>query len=103
MIGIKQYVVILLLFPSLLFVAQDNWDGPTPHVATDYAHIFDNFRQYDIILEPEQNAQDWWAGAPSVVRDDQGRFWMACRMRTAIRKGWDWARSRYASRCRVNA
>ena len=41
------------------------------------------FRKYDVILEPDKDAADWWAGAPSVVRDPNGTFWLACRMRTA--------------------
>jgi hypothetical protein len=40
-------------------------------------------RAYDVILEPDQNEPEWWAGAPSVVRDKSGTFWLACRMRTA--------------------
>jgi hypothetical protein len=33
------------------------------------------------ILEPDENTPEWWAGAPSVVRDDDGTFYMAVRMR----------------------
>jgi hypothetical protein len=38
---------------------------------------------YTVVLRPDQDAADWWAGAPSVVRGPDGVFWMACRMRTA--------------------
>jgi hypothetical protein len=41
------------------------------------------FRHYDVILEPDRNEPEWWAGAPSVARDKSGAFWLACRMRTA--------------------
>lgn len=35
------------------------------------------------VLKPDKDAPEWWAGAPSVVRDKDGTlFWMACRMRT---------------------
>lgn len=73
----------MLCYCSPLSSQQRHWDGPVPDVAEEYRHIFKKFKQYDVILEPEQDAADWWAGAPSVVRDDSGTFWMACRMRTA--------------------
>jgi hypothetical protein len=38
---------------------------------------------YDVVLEPDKDEPEWWAGAPSVARDPDGTFWMACRMRTA--------------------
>ncbi len=41
------------------------------------------FRQYVVILGPDKDRAEWWAGAPSVVRDRNGTFWLACRMRTA--------------------
>jgi len=41
------------------------------------------FRRYEVILEPDRNEPEWWAGAPSVARDRTGTFWLACRMRTA--------------------
>lgn len=41
------------------------------------------FDAYDLILEPDTDKPEWWAGAPSVVRDSTGMFYMACRMRTA--------------------
>ncbi|MDX9971641.1 MAG: hypothetical protein RBU21_01485 [FCB group bacterium] len=37
---------------------------------------------YTVILEPDKNEPEWWAGAPSVVRGEDGTFWLACRMRT---------------------
>ncbi len=41
------------------------------------------FERYDVVLEPDRNDPEWWAGAPSVLRDENGVFWLACRMRTA--------------------
>jgi hypothetical protein len=35
------------------------------------------FREYEVILEPDKNEAEWWAGAPSVVRDEDGTFWLA--------------------------
>ena len=37
--------------------------------------------QYQVILEPDENTPQWWAGAPSVVRGDHGEFYLAARMR----------------------
>lgn len=42
------------------------------------------FREYVTVLEPDRDAPDWWAGAPSVVRAPDGTFYMAVRMREAI-------------------
>jgi hypothetical protein len=41
------------------------------------------FREYKVILEPDKDEPEWWAGAPSMTRDRTGTFWLACRMRTA--------------------
>lgn len=58
-----------------------NLDMPTP--SPDVAAIAERFNDYEVILQPDTIAPEWWAGAPSVVRGDDGVFWMACRMRTA--------------------
>jgi hypothetical protein len=54
-----------------------------PQVKGSFGEIPSKFKSYQVILEPDKNEPDWWAGAPSVVRDKQGVFWLACRMRTA--------------------
>ena len=38
---------------------------------------------YTVVLRPDKDEAEWWAGAPSVARGADGVFWMACRMRTA--------------------
>jgi hypothetical protein len=38
---------------------------------------------YDVVLEPERDECDWWAGAPSVAMAPDGTVWLACRMREA--------------------
>jgi len=48
-----------------------------------FGNIPAKFRSYRVILEPDKDEAEWWAGAPSVVRDPNGIFWLACRMRTA--------------------
>ncbi len=59
------------------------WTGPVPQVGPELALFEARFHHYQVILEPDQDEPEWWAGAPSVVRDESGTFWMACRMRTA--------------------
>jgi hypothetical protein len=54
-----------------------------PQVRGHFGVVPEKFREYQVILEPDKDAPEWWAGAPSVVRDRSGVFWMACRMRTA--------------------
>lgn len=41
------------------------------------------FEKYDVVAVPDRDEAEWWAGGPSVVRDREGNFWMAARMRTA--------------------
>ncbi len=41
------------------------------------------FERWHVAARPDRDEAEWWAGAPSVARDDDGVFWMACRMRTA--------------------
>jgi len=36
---------------------------------------------YEVILEPDEDTPEWWAGAPSVVRAGDGTFYLAARMR----------------------
>ncbi len=54
-----------------------------PCVEDLFGAISTRFCQYDVIVEPDRDQAEWWAGAPSVVRDPNGTFWLACRMRTA--------------------
>lgn len=45
------------------------------------AQFSDRFSKYHVILEPDENTPEWWAGAPSVVRAPDGSFYLAARMR----------------------
>lgn len=55
-----------------------------PAPAKEYEAIRQRFETYDVILKPDKQEPEWWAGAPSVIRDPQGVFWLACRMRDAV-------------------
>jgi hypothetical protein len=46
-----------------------------------YETMKEHFRSYTVVLEPERNVPEWWAGAPSVVRTPDGAFYLAARMR----------------------
>jgi len=48
-----------------------------------YGDVPAQFSKYEVILRPDESKPEWWAGAPSVARDEKGVFWMACRMRRA--------------------
>lgn len=54
-----------------------------PEVPEAFRNVAEKLQDYEVILRPDQDAPEWWAGAPSVVVDDNGVFWLACRMRTA--------------------
>lgn len=65
-------------------IADDGLDrNAFPRVADVFGAAPSFFENYDVILKPDKLAEEWWAGAPSVVRDKDGVFWLACRMRTA--------------------
>ena len=59
------------------------WDGPVPDPGDRYGSIPERFETYEVVLEPDTDAAEWWAGAPSVAVGPDGVFWMAARMRTA--------------------
>lgn len=74
---------LLTLFCTVFYASGQTWPGPVPQVTGPYGSIPGKFSDYKVILEPDKNEPEWWAGAPSVARDKQGVFWMAVRMRTA--------------------
>jgi len=47
--------------------------------------MFDEIAQalsrYEVVLEPDEDRPEWWAGAPSVVAAEDGTFYLAARMR----------------------
>jgi hypothetical protein len=47
----------------------------------DLSRLRAQFNDYQVVLQPDQDTAEWWAGAPSVCRDAAGTYWMACRMR----------------------
>ncbi len=56
------------------------WNRPAPlFLSGEWIRAF---QDYSVILRPDRCEPGWWAGAPSVVRDEAGTFWLACRMRT---------------------
>lgn len=63
-------------------LGQSSGAAASASLAGRYGSLAGRFTEYRTILEPDQNAAEWWAGAPSVVRDPDGIFWLACRMRT---------------------
>ncbi len=76
----------LILFGALTSIGvPPDWQGTKPEIKDIYGSIPDKFRDYEVILQPDTIAPEWWAGAPSVVRDEQGVFWLACRMRSPER------------------
>jgi hypothetical protein len=56
-------------------------DLVVPETDPALSMISGRFEAFDVILKPDTIAPEWWAGAPSVVRDHDGVFWLACRMR----------------------
>lgn len=82
----KNKIAVLIFFTfcgSLLAqISIRKWDGPIPQVAEQFKDITKKFKNYDVVLKPDKDLAEYWAGAPSVVRDDKGIFWMVARMRS---------------------
>ena len=93
-----NYTVHIVLRPAIVFGiamgallmttsnATHAQQAPAPHLSIPQADpalaaITAKFTDYDVILRPDEDKPEWWAGAPSVVHDD-GVFWLAARMRT---------------------
>ena len=55
---------------------------PIPTIAKQLKKLANKFEKYDVVLKPDKDEAEYWAGAPSVIRDDTGIFWMAARMRS---------------------
>nr|HPI74197.1 hypothetical protein [bacterium] len=60
--------------------AQTDSPAALPDARSLSGMLADTFTAFQVILKPDSLLPEWWAGAPSVIRDPQGRFWMACRM-----------------------
>ncbi|HET6427883.1 MAG TPA: hypothetical protein VFJ30_05715 [Phycisphaerae bacterium] len=45
------------------------------------SELLAQFQRYDVVLVPDRDEPEWWAGAPSVLRTDDGTFYLAARMR----------------------
>ena len=46
-----------------------------------FDRIAEAARDYRVVLEPDENTPEWWAGAPSAVLSPRGEFYLAARMR----------------------
>ncbi len=77
----------IMLLSALCFfthpgLAQEFGDHPAVTKSL-FGSIPGRLDSFTVVLKPDTIAAEYWAGAPSVVRDKDGTFWMACRMRTA--------------------
>jgi len=46
-----------------------------------FEKIVEAATDYRVVLEPDENTPEWWAGAPSAVLSPHGEFYLAARMR----------------------
>ncbi len=86
---IKKYYImklvalfIILIGQQVICPAQEAWNRPSPDITVQLREISAKFNDYTTVLKPDKNLPEYWAGAPSVVRDEAGTFWMAARMRS---------------------
>lgn len=70
------------LLPLTACCEPADWDGPVPGVVTELQVGAKHFENYEVVLGPDKDEAEHWAGAPSVARDAQGVFWLAARMRS---------------------
>ncbi|OHB78035.1 MAG: hypothetical protein A2Z25_05075 [Planctomycetes bacterium RBG_16_55_9] len=81
-----HYAILIVLVSGACGVGFGRDSGsarPIPEVRGLFGSVPQKFQDYEVILKPDKDEPQWWAGAPSVVRDRKGIFWLACRMRTA--------------------
>jgi len=75
-------LLVVLTGANIVTAQPSSWSGPQPQVSDDYLNITKKFRDFVVVLKPDKDEPEWWAGAPSVVREPDGKFWLACRMRS---------------------
>ena len=80
----KLFYAIPLLLISFgnIWSQEGRWDGPVPEIAPALVNAAEHFNDYEVVVEPDKDAPEYWAGAPSVVRDNNRTFWMACKIRS---------------------
>lgn len=82
--GFLVLALILVLFScGRRAIAQEASIPGNPAVTGPFGAVAKQLAgEYKVILKPDKDEAEWWAGAPSVVRGADGVYWMACRMRT---------------------
>jgi hypothetical protein len=75
--------LLIFIFISRL-AGQPNPVIVQPDILPIFGNIPELFKEYQVVVKPDSNKAEWWAGAPSVIRDEHGMFWMACRMRSPL-------------------
>jgi len=66
----------------LVFGVMESMLVVSPETVNLLDKIKNQISNYVVILKPDRLEPEWWAGAPSVVKHDDGNFYLACRMRT---------------------
>ncbi len=80
---LSVFFVVMIFMGNTAFAQAKSLAQIRSELPEAYEPYLKKFEDYDVIIESPKDAPEWWAGAPSVVRDTQGIFWMASRMRTA--------------------
>lgn len=78
----STFIILAFISGNQVVAQKSIWNGPFPEIAKELSNIAEKFNKYEVVLKPDKDAAEWWAGAPSVVQDDNGVFWMAARMRS---------------------
>lgn len=76
-------LIVLLLVSIQTSIAHAQVEGTVKPEVTGLGSAPLKFQEYEVVLEPDKDEPEWWAGAPSVCRGGDGTFWLAARMRTA--------------------
>ena len=53
---------------------ETTWEGPSPEASSYLKSISSKFNSYTTALKPDKDAAEYWAGAPSVVKDEEGNI-----------------------------
>lgn len=79
------FVLTLFIYTSSILFSQTEIPQQTDFtICEQFLEISKKFNKYKVILKPDKDSSEYWAGAPSVVKDDNGIFWLAARMRSPL-------------------
>ena len=79
---LEPLIFVAILTCQSVFAQSSQWNGQHPEIPGALLDISAKFDKYTTVMKPDTDVAEYWAGAPSIVRDANGTFWLAARMRS---------------------